>query len=560
MKNTEGRARHSVHAVNTENSPSGDAALEGVGAHRVTRPAEAGNPGPAEQRQRMLRSLTEAPLDVLVIGGGIVGSGIARDAAMRGLRVGLVEQHDFAFGTSSRSSRLLHGGLRYLAQGRIGLVHEASVEKKIIHHIAPHLADPLPFIFPTYRSNRDWVLWQLKIGVKIYDLLCGGRNLGRSTWLSRAEVLRGVPGLSQTGLKGAVRYFDGFTNDARLTIDTLRSATKSGACVLNYCRFKGATRSQLWECEIEDRLAEKAFPVRARAVVNATGPWADGLPHSRVKLRLTKGIHLVVEKGRLPVTETVVMTEGKRILFAIPWGERTILGTTDTDYTGPLDDVRADAADLGYVLQITNQFFPAAKLAEADVISAWAGLRPLVADPSGKPSDISRAHEIHNPEPGWWDVAGGKLTTYRLMGEQTVDQIVKWLHGLQALPKAHRDFPRCRTAEEPLLPTAETGGVSAILPPEFCRRPVEHYLANEWAIHLDDVMVRRTSWHYYLKDASAKAQQVAAWMAELLGWTEAQHAAEIARYGQIGICPTGQTSQRSAEGNQRHGQRAVPLV
>ena len=195
-------------------------------------------------RQSALRAITEGPLDVLVIGGGIVGAGVARDAAMRGLRVGLVEQHDFAFGTSSRSSRLLHGGLRYLAQGRVGLVHEASVEKKIIHHIAPHLADPLPFIFPTYRGNRDWVLWQLKIGVKIYDLLCGGRNLGKSTWLSQAEVLRGVPGLSAAGLKGAVRYYDGFTNDARLTLDTLRSAAKSGACVLNYCRFKGAARSR----------------------------------------------------------------------------------------------------------------------------------------------------------------------------------------------------------------------------------------------------------------------------------------------------------------------------
>jgi glycerol-3-phosphate dehydrogenase len=491
--------------------------------------------GPAKQRQTALRSLTESPLDVLVIGGGIVGAGIARDAAMRGLRVGLVEQHDFAFGTSSRSSRLLHGGLRYLAQGRIGLVHEASVEKKIIHHIAPHLAEPLPFIFPTYRGNRDWVLWQLKIGVKIYDLLCGGRNLGRSTWLSQAEVLRGVPGLSQTGLKGAVRYFDGFTNDARLTIDTLRSAAKSGACVLNYCRFKGAARSEDWQCEVEDRLAEKSFPVRARAVVNATGPWADGLPHSRVKLRLTKGIHLVVDNGRLPMTETVVMTEGKRILFAIPWGLRTILGTTDTDYDGPLDDVRADATDLGYVLQITNQFFPAAKLVEADVINAWAGLRPLVADPNGKPSDISRAHDIHSREPGWWDVAGGKLTTYRLMGEQTVDRIVKWLHGLQGLHQLHGKAARCRTAEEPLLSTIETDGVSAILPPEFDRRRVEHYVANEWAVHLDDVMVRRTSWHYYFKDAAARAQQAAAWMAELLGWTPAQQAAEIARYGQLSL-------------------------
>jgi glycerol-3-phosphate dehydrogenase len=499
-------------------------------AREDVRPVGGGDTHPAEQRQSALRSVKEGPLDVLVIGGGIVGAGVARDAAMRGLRVGLVEQHDFAFGTSSRSSRLLHGGLRYLAQGRVGLVHEASVEKKVIHHIAPHLADPLPFIFPTYRGNRNWVLWQLKIGVKIYDLLCGGRNLGKSMWLSRRRVLERVPGLAAAGLKGAVRYYDGFTNDARLALDTLRSAAKSGASLLNYCRFRGAARSEVWECELEDRLTQSTLQVCARAVVNATGPWADGLPHSRVKLRVTKGVHLVVERGRVPVPETVVMTEGNRILFAIPWGERTILGTTDTDYNGPLDDVRADAADIGYVLQITNQFFPAVKLVKTDVISSWAGLRPLVADPSGKPSDISRAHEIHNPEPGWWDVAGGKLTTYRLMGEQTVDQIVT---GLQGLHKLHGKLGRCRTAEEPLLPLAETGGVSGILPPEISRKTVEHYVAREWAVHLDDVMVRRTGWHYYFAEAPRIAGRVADWMGELLGWSGAARSAELARYARV---------------------------
>ena len=488
--------------------------------------------------------MKEGTLDVLVIGGGIVGTGIARDAALRGLKVGLVEQHDFAFGTSSRSSRLLHGGLRYLAQGHVGLVREASVEKKVIHHIAPHLADPLPFIFPTYRNNRNWVLWQLKIGVKIYDLLCSGRNLGKSTWLSQSEVHERVPGLIRTGLNGAVRYYDGFTNDARLAIDTLRSAARSGASALNYCRFKGATRSEVWECELEDRLTNTTFKVKARGVVNATGPWADGLPHSQVKLRVTKGVHLVIDKAKVPVTETVVMSEGKRILFAIPWGERTILGTTDTDYNGSIDDVRADATDIGYILKITNEFFPTAKLVAKDVISAWAGLRPLVADPNGKPSDISRAHEIHNPEPGWWDVAGGKLTTYRLMGEQTVDQIVKWLHGLQGLHKLHRngEAVRCRTAQEPLLPTEETKGVSAILPPEISRRTVEHYVGREWAVHLDDVMVRRTSWHYYYVDAPRIAERVADWMGELLGWSLETRTEELKRYARM----TGTQMQASA--------------
>src|SRR3954468_20465069 len=214
----------------------------------MARPQRKGPMSATANRAATMRSLQEAPLDLLIIGGGIVGSGIARDAAMRGLRVGLVEQHDFAFGTSSRSSRLLHGGLRYLAQGRVGLVHEASVEKKIIHHIAPHLAQPLPFTFPTYAGNKDWVLWQLKIGVKMYDLLCHGRNLGQSTWLNKRETLEKVTGLNETNLAGAVRYYDGFTNDARLVLDTLRSAGKAGARLLNYCRLQDAALGDLWRC------------------------------------------------------------------------------------------------------------------------------------------------------------------------------------------------------------------------------------------------------------------------------------------------------------------------
>lgn len=502
---------------------------------------------PGRPRDEALRALSQNPLDLLIIGGGIVGAGVARDAALRGLRVGLVEQHDFAFGTSSRSSRLLHGGLRYLAQGRVGLVHEASVEKKIIHQIAPHLAQPLPFLFPTYRGNRHWVLWQLKMGVKLYDLLCGGRNFGKSTWLSTAEVLHKVSALRAHDLTGAVRYYDGFTNDARLTLDTLRSAEFGGASLVNYCRFRNAARGEVWQCEIEDRLAGQRLAARARAVVNATGPWADGLPHSRVRLRLTKGIHLVVERARLPVSDTVVMTEGKRILFAIPWGERTILGTTDTDYRGSLDDVAADEADIQYVLNIANQFFPPAKLTRAEVISTWAGLRPLIAAPGGEPSDISRTHEIRSPEPGWWDVAGGKLTTYRLMAEQTVDQVVRWLRRAHDLTAP---LTPCRTAEQPLLPPEETAGLSGLLPPEFSRRAVEHYCAKEWAVHLDDVMVRRTGWQHYHPDAAQMAGSVAVWMGELLGWSEARCAEEVRRCQAAANCQKATTPSSLSETRQ----------
>ena len=507
------------------------------------------NPPISTRRESAFGQLTAEPLDVLVVGGGIVGSGIARDAAMRGLKTGLVEQHDFAFGTSSRSSRLLHGGMRYLAQGRLGLVREASVEKKIIHHIAPHLAEPLPFIFPTYRGNKNWVLWQLKVGVKIYDLLCGGRNLGKSTWLNRADVQATVPALTQTNLTGAVRYFDGFTNDARLVIDTLRSAARHGAALLNYAQWKSAAPGLFWECTIADKLSGETFQVRARTVVNATGPWAHNLPHSSVKLRLTKGIHAVVDHVRVPVPETVVMTEGKRILFAIPWGERTILGTTDTDYAGNLDRVFASQADVDYVLKITNSFFPNAKLRAADVISSWAGLRPLIADPNGKPSDISRSHEIRSPEPGWWDVAGGKLTTYRLMAEQTVDQLVAWLRKVNSTG-AH--FSSCRTAEETLLPATEPVD-NGVLPPNFERRIVERACANEWAVHLDDVMLRRTSWHYYHRDATPKAERVVDWMGELLNWTDAERRKELECYHEI-------TSSHPASANRTATQAAGALI
>jgi glycerol-3-phosphate dehydrogenase len=476
------------------------------------------------------RLLREKPLDILVVGGGIVGSGIARDAAMRGLRVGLVEQHDFASGTSSRSSRLLHGGLRYLAQGRIGLVRQASIEKRILHQIAPHLAEPRAFLFPTYRANPHWVLWQLKIGVKIYDLLCGGRNLGQSTWLKPAELLNRVSGLDPADLTGAVRYFDAFTNDARLVLDTLRSAAKHGALLLNYCCFKDASQKELWHCEVLDLLANETFTIRARTVVNATGPWAQAVPHSRVKLRLTKGCHLVVERSRLPVPDAVVMSDDKRILFAIPWGDRTIVGTTDTDFPGPPKDVRAEAADIAQLLTIVNRFFPAANLKELDVISVWAGLRPLLADPNGQPSDISRSHHIGNPEPGWWDVAGGKLTTYRLMAEQTVDGIVKWLNGLTQL---NARYGECRTGREPLLPANEVVGVSGILPPKLTRATVEHYVKNEWAVHLEDVMLRRTGWHYYFANAGRMAEQVAEWMSELLGWSGEIRTRELEDYHDI---------------------------
>lgn len=479
------------------------------------------------ERRTAIEALAKEPLDVLVIGGGIVGSGVVRDAALRGLRAGLVEQHDFAFGTSSRSSRLLHGGIRYLAQGRIGLVHEASVEKVVISRIAPHLAAPLPFLFPTYQCPpwSPWALWKLRIGVKIYDLLCSGKNLGKSSAFTKETLRTYMASLDGPSLTGAVRYFDGLTNDARLVIDTLRSADKNGAMLANYCQLEEAVPARDgWRCTVRDKLADTSFEVNARTVVNAAGPWAQKLKYSAVQLRLTKGVHLVVDRAKLPIADAVVMTEGPRILFAIPWAERVILGTTDTDYDGVIEDVRTEPEDVSYILGVTNATFSGIGLKEDDVIGAWAGLRPLIADPNGKPSDISRRHEIHEPTPAWFDVAGGKLTTHRLMAEQTVDRLVRRL-GRAVQP--------CRTAKTPLLSSAEIVGLSAIAPCEPSRAVVQHECQNEWAIHLDDVMIRRTSWHYYFKNTDQIAVQACGWMGDALGWNSHQRADELKRYRSI---------------------------
>jgi glycerol-3-phosphate dehydrogenase len=270
-----------------------------------------------------------------------------------------------------------------------------------------------------------------------------------------------------------------------------------------------------------------------------------------VRLRLTKGVHLVIDRSRLPVPEAVVMTDGRRILFAIPWGERVILGTTDSDYQGPIEDPSCDAQDMAYVLRIVNEHFPEARVSEADVISAWAGLRPLIANPNGKPSDISRAHEIHVGAGGWIDVAGGKLTTYRLMAEETVDHVVRLLEKSEA---------RCRTAEEPIVAGEGAAAYSGVVPPAVSREAVEHFCRQEWARHLDDVMIRRSGWRYYHRDHVEIATQVAGWMAGALGWSAERTAGELGRYGEMTKPPAPRWVPLAEEDEERSDDRATTPV
>jgi glycerol-3-phosphate dehydrogenase len=366
------------------------------------------------------------------------------------------------------------------------------------------------------------------------------RNFGRSRILSQRQILDLLPGLSKHKLSGGVRYFDALTNDARLVIDTIRSAANYGAAVFNYVSMLDASRQgDVWSCELLDARTNRTHSVKARTVVNATGPWSDRLPHSKTSLRLTKGVHLVIARDRLPVPDAVVMAEGERILFAIPWGERVILGTTDTDYDGPLENPTCDAADAKYVLDVVNVTFPDAKLTTNDIISTWAGLRPLVADPHGNPSDISRRHEVAMGAPGWWDVTGGKLTTYRLMAEETVAAIGRFLGHARA---------KCRTGHLPLLEASELVSGSGILPPPISRKLVTYYCKQEWARHLDDVMIRRTSWRYYHGNQVELAAQVAEWMAEELGWSEQEKADELVQYRQRFGTATGFTGVAATDG------------
>jgi len=459
--------------------------------------------------------------DLLVIGGGITGAGAARDAAMRGLSTVLVEQADFASGTSSRSSRLIHGGLRYLEQGQIGLVREASLEKVRLSRIAPHLCQPLRFLFPVWRGEH-WPLWKLAAGVHLYDLLCNGRNLGRSRTFSANAILAEAPALRESGLKGGVAYYDALTNDARLVIDTLRSAAANGAAVYNYSRLVSAERANgTWHCIVRDQEKGDCWEIQAATVVNAAGAWAQSIPHSSVHLRLTKGVHLVIDRGRLPVDSAVVLSEEARILFVIPWGERLILGTTDTDYPGDPAAVGTDAGDVDYILDVVNRAFPRAGIDADDVISTWAGVRPLIAPPRGSksaPSEIPRSHEIRMPHPGWFDVAGGKLTTYRLMAEQVVDDIARHLG---------RNVAACATARVPLVEESTGLTPAGVLPPPLDSQVVEHCCRHEWTRHLSDLLIRRTSWHYYYRDRACIAEQASHWMAQAAGWTEERRRDEL---------------------------------
>src|SRR4029077_19304048 len=364
--------------------------------------------------------MVETPVDVLIIGGGITGAGIARDAALRGFRTALVDKADFGAGASSHSSRLIHGGIRYLEQGAFHLVFEASHERRVLLTIAPHLVRPLAFLFPLYHGGR-LPAWKLRAGMWLYDLLSSFRNVRWHRWLRAKQVRRVEPGLRDRGLIGAALYYDAQTDDARLVIATVRSAMRAGALAANYVETTALLKpdGRVRGAVVRDLLTGQTATIRASVVVNATGPWSDQLrrlddPQAAPILRLTKGAHVTVPRRRLANEHAVTLLSpiDGRVMFVLPWGELSYIGTTDTDADASPDTVRVTAADVTYLLRSANAAFPEAHLSPNDVVSVWVGLRPLLGPESGTstaaPSQVSREHRVVESTQGLISIAGGK--------------------------------------------------------------------------------------------------------------------------------------------------------
>ena len=368
--------------------------------------------------QRSFAALESRVFDVLVIGGGITGAGIARDAAMRGLSVAIVEKADWANGTSSKSSRLIHGGIRYLERGQIGLVRESVREREILLRIAPHLVKPLEFTWPVYRGAR-LPKWKLRVGLTLYDLLAGKSRVQAHHSLDVSEVLEKEPGLRRDGLTGGASYYDAATDDAGLTKANVFSAVEHGALAVDHAKAESTTASggKADGAIVRDMTADATTRVSARITVSATGPW---------QAKGTKGSHIILDRSRVGNHSAITLTspDDGRVMFVLPSGDETVVGTTDIHTDETPDNVKASDAEIAYLLRAARAYFPDAALAPADVKGTWAGIRPLATVPAGtSPSSISREHRISRDKMGVLIVTGGKLTTYRAMAAEVVNHI-----------------------------------------------------------------------------------------------------------------------------------------
>ena len=524
-----------------------------------------------KRRDEALAQMAAQELDVLVIGGGVTGAGAALDAVTRGLRVGLVEARDYAAGTSSRSSKLIHGGLRYLEQLNFSLVREALRERALIlNHLAPHLARPVPFLYPL--QHRFWERPYVGSGVLLYDTMGGRTGVPGHRHLTRRQALREFPSLRRDALVGAVQYYDGQVDDARHTMMVARTAAEYGALCATSARVTEFLREgdRVVGAVVEDLETGRVHQVRARQTINAAGVWTDEIQdmvggRGQFNVRASKGVHLVVPRDRIHASTGIISRTEKSVLFIIPWDTHWIIGTTDTDWALDLAHPAASRADIEYLLEQANRLL-ATPLTHDDIVGVYAGLRPLLAGESEATSQLSREHAVVSPVAGLVIVAGGKYTTYRVMAKDAVDAAV---HGLpwKVPPSCTERVPlvgaegyqaawnqREARAQDAGLHVAwvehllrRYGSLTDELlelvrerpelgeplegAPGYLRAEVCYAALAEGALHLDDILTRRTRISIETVDRGrAAAPYAAELVAPLLGWDAQDVAREVEHY------------------------------
>jgi glycerol-3-phosphate dehydrogenase len=526
-------------------------------------------------REQALQAMADTELDVLVIGGGVVGAGSALDAATRGLSVGLVEARDFASGTSSRSSKLIHGGLRYLEMLDFRLVAEALAERGLlIETLAPHLVRPVPFLYPL--KHRGWERLYAGSGVALYDTLSllSGRSRGvpHHRHLTRSGALRVMPSLRKDSLVGALQYYDGQVDDARHTMFIARTAAAYGAHVANRARVTGLLREgeRVVGAVVHDQESGETIRIRAQQVVNATGVWTDDTQsfageRGQFHVRASKGIHLVVPRDRIRGDSGLILRTEKSVLFVIPWGRHWIIGTTDTDWSLDKAHPAASAADIDYLLEHVNAVLKE-PLTHEDVEGVYAGLRPLLSGESESTSKLSREHAVAHTVPGLVVVAGGKYTTYRVMARDAVDEAVRAIdakvppsvtesipllgaEGFAAMKNARHllaqrygvhvarvehllgRYGSLATEVLDLVAGDPTLGEPLAGASDYLRAEIVYAASHEGARHLDDLLARRTRISIETFDRGIGAMEEAARLAApVLGWSDAQVTREVEHY------------------------------
>ncbi len=525
--------------------------------------------------EQLASSREHVELDILVIGGGVVGSGSALDAVTRGLTTGLIEARDFASGTSSRSSKLIHGGLRYLEMLDFRLVREALQERGLLlTRLAPHLVRPVPFLYPL--THPVWERPYVEAGLTLYDTMA--RGLGTAAgmpWhqhLTRRGALKIAPALKKSSLTGAVQYYDAKVDDARHTMELARTAASYGAHVASRVAAVGFLRQgeRVTGVQAVDKVTGREFQIHARQVVNATGVWTDETQamigeRGQFHVRASKGIHLVVPRDRIHSTSGIILRTEKSVLFVVPWGRHWIIGTTDTDWRLDKAHPAATSADIEYLLDHVNRFLTT-RLTQADVEGVYAGLRPLLAGESEETSKLSREHVVAHPAPGLVVVAGGKYTTYRVMARDAIDEAARAMGGsvpestTQHIPMvgavgyqaawnrraamAREGGLHVERVEKMLLRhgvlTSEVIDLIARQPDlkeplpggeDYLKAEIVYAASHEGALHLDDILARRTRLSIESWDRAVGAARPAAELvAPILGWDAATTDNEVEHY------------------------------